>query len=94
ACAKRPKRRCAAKNRDEIAALHVPPGKASCDTLRPASEKNDTPFASKAISLDVAVGFIRVGLPRSRRLPVYPGERTFSGRAGMSQKCQSEKNSM
>ncbi len=28
---------------------------------------------------DVSDGFIRVGLTGSRRLPVYPGERTLSG---------------
>jgi hypothetical protein len=32
-------------------------------------------------------GVIRVGLAGPRRLPVYPGERTFSGQAGMSQRC-------
>ena len=31
---------------------------------------------------------IHVGLTVRRPLPVYPGERTFSGLAGMSQRCQ------
>src|SRR5437879_3276099 len=37
---------------------------------------------------DVAFGSKGVGLTGPRRLPVYPGERTFSGWAGMSQRCQ------
>jgi hypothetical protein len=35
----------------------------------------------------------RVGLTGPRRLPVYPDERTFSGQAGMSEKCQKQKSS-
>src|SRR6185436_7862815 len=31
---------------------------------------------------------IRVGLTGPRRLPVYPGKRTFSGKERMSQRCQ------
>ena len=33
-----------------------------------------------------------VGFAGPRRLPVYPGERTFSGSAGMSQRCQQRKS--
>jgi hypothetical protein len=36
---------------------------------------------------NVCSGVIRVGLTGPRRLPVYPGERTFSGSEGMFQRC-------
>src|SRR5437762_3149252 len=39
-------------------------------------------------SLPMSVSGLRVGLTEPRRLPVYPGERTFQGSAGMSQGCQ------
>jgi hypothetical protein len=40
------------------------------------------------------LGVIRVDLARPRRLPVYSGERTFSGQTGMSQKCHQPKSAL
>src|SRR5205823_12869831 len=52
---------------------------------------NDHPLAHSMPGAGVVHRIIRVGLAGPRRLPVYPGERTFSRLAGMSQRCQERK---
>src|SRR2546423_5102909 len=45
---------------------------------------NDHPLAHSMPGAGVVHHIIRVGLAGPRRLPVYHGERTFSGEAGLS----------
>jgi hypothetical protein len=52
---------------------------------------NNHPLAHSMPGAGVVHHIIRVGLAGRQRLPVYPGERTFSGSAGVSQSANSRR---